>query len=351
MGITNGTLIKRGRVWWWKYRLDKRTEWESLGVERKRDAEFVRQERIAEYRRDTGSFLRESRNPEVEEFEREYFAWAEQHKRESTIAIEKNYWRQLLEFTGAKRLGDVRPRDIERFKSILKRKGMRGRPLADESINDALRHLQAIYNHALKLGLFNGTNPVLNVARFKIPKSTPDFLSQDEIGKLLLAAEEHSRQLHWVCLLGIYCGLRKKEIVCARWEWFDFENKLLRVRNSNGFEIKDSEERSVPLSSRIHEVLGEQDGGEGYLLTSSRPNEGKYRYRYDPRKSFATIAKTAGVPRATFQLMRHTFGSQHAIAGTSIYKISKWMGHSSVDVTAKHYAGLQEYDEDIDRFG
>jgi len=350
MGMTNGTLLKRGRVWWWKYRLDGKTEWESLKVHSKRDAELVRQERIAEYRRDTGSFLQEARNPSVDEFERDYFAWAEQHKRPATIAIEKNYWGQLLEYTGANRLGDIRQRDIEGFKSILKRKGMRHKPLADESINDALRHLQAIYNHAVKLGLFTGANPVANVARFKIPKTAPDFLSTDEIEALLSAAKEHSSQLYWVCLLGIYCGLRKKEIVCTRWEWFDFENRLLRVRNDNGFEIKDSEERSVPLSSRVHGVLEEHAEQDGYLFSSTRANEGKNRYRFDPRKSFATVATSAGVPRATFQLMRHTFGSQHAIAGTSIYKISKWMGHSSVDVTAKHYAGLQEYDEDIDRF-
>lgn len=350
MGVTTGTLLKRGQVWWWKYQLDGETQWESLKVKAKRDAELVRQQRMADYHQGSGAFIREKLNPTIDDFERDYFAWAEQNKRKSTIAIEKNYWGQLKEFTGAKRLGNIRHQDVEAFKSKLKRTGMRKKALADESINDALRHLQAIFNHAVKLKLFTGENPVANIARFKLPRTAPDFLSQDEIDLLLTAAKEHSEKMYWVCLLGIYCGLRKKEIVCARWEWFDFENKLLRLRNDNGFDIKDSEERSVPISARVREALEPQSEAEGYLFTSSRVNEGKYRYRYDPRKSFDTMAAKAGVPRATFQLLRHTFGSQHAIAGTSIYKISKWMGHSSVDVTARHYAGLQEYDDDIDRF-
>ena len=86
------------------------------------------------------------------------------------------------------------------------------------------------------------------------------------------------------------------------------------------------------------------------LFDSGRQTAGKHRYRYEPRRAFKAACDAAEVSRATFQILRHTFGSQHAIAGVSIYKISKWMGHSSVDVTSRHYAGLQAYDEDIDRF-
>ena len=195
-----------------------------------------------------------------------------------------------------------------------------------------------------------GENPVLGVSRYSIPKTTPDFLTTSEIQRLLEAAEAHSREMHWIMLLGMYCGLRKNEIFNARWEWFDFEEKLVRMKRGHGFEIKDSEERSIPMSRRVSEVLHPLREKEGYLFTSNKPTQGKSRYRYEPTRSFQAVRKAAEVPRANFQLLRHTFGSQHAIAGTSIYKISKWMGHSSVDVTARHYAGLQEYDEDIDRF-
>ena len=34
----------------------------------------------------------------------------------------------------------------------------------------------------------------------------------------------------------------------------------------------------------------------------------------------------------------------------AIFKGCKWMAHSSVAVTERHYAGLQAYDADIDSF-
>jgi hypothetical protein len=45
-----------------------------------------------------------------------------------------------------------------------------------------------------------------------------------------------------------------------------------------------------------------------------------------------------------------TFASWAAIRGVSIYKISEWLGHSTVQLTQDTYAHLQSYDADIDRF-
>ena len=193
------------------------------------------------------------------------------------------------------------------------------------------------------------SNPVDGVKLYKIPRTKPDFLTQEETKALLDVAKAHSANLYHVFLLGIYAGLRKNEIGNTRWEWLDFDQKLIHVQGSDTFRIKDCEDRDLPMSAKIRRVLLPHRKPEGYLFESGRASQGKSKYRYDPVPSFRKIAQAAGVPRANFLLLRHTFGSQHANAGTSIYKISKWMGHSSVDVTARHYAGLQDYDEDIDR--
>ena len=109
--------------------------------------------------------------------------------------MEKRYWNQLTAYTKARRLGDITQRKVESFKAKLKRKGASGKPLADQSVNDVLLHLQAIFNHATKLKLFDGDNPVRDVARFKITRTAPDFLSLDEMAALLEAAEAHSKAI------------------------------------------------------------------------------------------------------------------------------------------------------------
>jgi integrase len=84
------------------------------------------------------------------------------------------------------------------------------------------------------------------------------------------------------------------------------------------------------------------------------------KYRYDFRKPFADYIKGYGEGKRlgaaklapsqdlswiTPHIMRHTFASLHASAGTSIYKIAKWLG----DGVQRHYAKLSPSDEDINK--
>ena len=49
-------------------------------------------------------------------------------------------------------------------------------------------------------------------------------------------------------------------------------------------------------------------------------------------------------------MLRHTFASWVASQGVSIFKISEWLVHSTVQLTQDNYAHLQAYDGDIERF-
>jgi len=51
----------------------------------------------------------------------------------------------------------------------------------------------------------------------------------------------------------------------------------------------------------------------------------------------------------TTHKLRHTFASQLAIGGVSIYKIKQWMGHSDIKTT-EVYAHLSPEDDDINAF-
>ena len=353
MGISNGTLVKREKKWSWKYRVDGEIRWESLKVESKREAELVRQQRIAQYHQDREKFIQEGLNPTVEEFEAEYFAWAETHKRPSTRTMERQFWQQLIDFTGARRLGDIKKRDIERLKSSLKVAGKKGKPLADRSVNAVLRHLQSMFNHAVALDLFNGVNPVQGVKRYKITKTMPEFIDESDVQALLKAAEAHSREIYWVFLLGLHAGLRKGEIVNSGWEWFDFNNHdgpVIRIQRHDGFEIKDHEERSLPMQSNIAQALLPHAQPESFLFGESPASGQRWRYRYEPRRAFDNVKKAAGVKRCNFLMLRHSFASWHVMKGTDISKVSRWLGHSNISITMDHYAGLKAYDKDIENF-
>ena len=219
--------------------------------------------------------------------------------------------------------------------------------MSPHSINDALRQLQAIYNYAIKWDLVT-RNPVQGVERLRVEKNPPKYLTREELGRVLSIAERHGRDIHWVYALGIYAGLRRNEIVNARWEWFDFKHKLITLSSRGKFKLKNHETRTIPLNSKLASILRPQAQKEGYLLLPEKRGDSKHVYRYEFRRAFRVVCKEAGVPWLTPHMLRHTFASQLAIAGVTIYKIGKWLGHSD-SKTTQIYAHLQASDDDIDK--
>jgi integrase/recombinase XerD len=56
--------------------------------------------------------------------------------------------------------------------------------------------------------------------------------------------------------------------------------------------------------------------------------------------AFARAVRKSKVCKGDFHALRKTFGRQFILAGGDIFRLSKILGHSSVEVTRKHYAHL-----------
>ncbi len=113
------------------------------------------------------------KNPTVDEFWAEFLPWAQAHRSPSTVEEYQNWYTQFREFTGIQRLGDATRDNVERFKKKLGRQGKRkpkGVGLDKVSINNALKTLKSIWNHARKQELYSGENPFMKVESFKLPR-------------------------------------------------------------------------------------------------------------------------------------------------------------------------------------
>jgi integrase len=119
--------------------------------------------------------------------------------------------------------------------------------------------------------------------------------------------------LRRIVLLGAFAGLRKNEIVNARWDWFDFgvqARPVIHVRSFDGFDLKDYEDRSIPMHRKIVEEFGQDSPCEGFVFVSPRAGDGKAQYRFDPKKGLQKALREAGLTtEQPFQMLRHTFGS------------------------------------------
>ncbi len=306
---------------------------------------------------ENGTPVGQLKDMEIEAFTEAFHAYAERQKRPYTTKTLCHSWKQFTGWAKPLRLSDVTQETIRNYKEYL---------LAEEykksTVRSSLTALSSVFSKAIKdMGVFAGPNPVRGVGLPKPPKRVistgegdgPRFLSKDEISRLLVAAEDHGRDMYMLVALGIFAGLRKNELINARWNWIDFENGLLLVRNKGRFTTKSGHERTIPLAGRLSEILKPHQGvPESFIVYPEQAEknddvDSSTKYRVDFTDAFKRVVKKAELTRVTPHVLRHTFASQLVMAGTSLYKVSQWMGHEDLKTTMI-YAHLSPVDRDID---
>jgi integrase len=334
-------------VYYVKFKEHGRWHYRSLKTRNRRQAESERaaiEKRLAAQERLAKSGPQA--NLTFEDLKKRYLAWATPQRRPQTIDSRVRALDRFPRVTGVETVAKVEPDHIEAFKKEILASG-----LAPRTANEALGALRAVVYRAQRQKWYTGQNPFANVDMLPEPKRRPQWLTQEQIAQVLELAEIHSPNAHLFFAQCLYAGLRKDEAINARWEWYDFDAGLVHVQEGYGWKTKTGN-RTLPLHSKLRAILleyGPPKGGEGYLIAPEKA-PGKYRYRFDIRKAFAVVAAAAKIEGLTPHVLRHTFASQLAMAGVSLWKISQYLGHKEIRTT-QIYAHLRsEGDEDIDRF-
>lgn len=271
-------------------------------------------------------------------------------KRPHTAKTLLHEWKHFTAWAKPLRLSDVTTETIARYKAhLLEVKGFE-----KSTVRSSLLALSSIFAAAIKdMHVLEGINPVKDVGLPKPDTRFPRYLEQTEIDTLLAGAKEHSRDMYLLTALGIFTGMRKNELINARWGWIDFKGGgRILVQSAGRFRTKSGRDRKIPLNSRLRGILQEyqSDNPAEFIVYPNMPEKdgAETSYRVDFTEAFRTVVTTAGLADVTPHVLRHTFASQLAIAGVSIFKISAWLGHASV-VTTQIYAHLSPDDDDINR--
>lgn len=228
---------------------------------------------------------------------------------------------------------------------------MQSRGLAPKTGNRYREILTRLFNWATKqlgLRLPGGTNPAAAVERYREPAPEIRFLSLPQITEQLNSLDELPT-LRAMVATYIYAGLRREELLWLTpddidWDAEPFGRIRVRAKTVCGesWEPKTKVNRSVPIGSQLRPYLDRQrlkTGRNTWLFPSP---DGK---RWDP-DNFSSDLRAANEEAGlawTCLDFRHTFGSQLAVKGESLYKISKLMGNSP-EICRRHYAALNTED-------
>jgi len=158
----------------------------------------------------------------------------------------------------------------------------------------------------------------LRIKRVPVGAARDVTVSVAQAKKIADQASEAVRAAIWIAL---YTGMRRGEILALKPE--DIGDDAITVRAGNTKTLKP---RRVPIVAAVRPWLVYVPLGMNF--------EGL-------KTGFRRAREAARLAHVTFHDLRRSCGTLMVQAGVDLYVVSKVLGHSSIAVTAKHYAHLQ----------
>lgn len=221
---------------------------------------------------------------------------------------------------------------------------VRERGLSPKTANRYREILCRLFNWSIRsrrVVIPGDRNPAAAVERYRERASEISYLTLPQVEEQLNALRFKPRLQAIVATL-IYAGLRREEVLWLREEDVDLRRRVIHVRaktvGEECWQPKTKRNRAVPISIALQEHLDRYvtpASDAGWFFPSPKGT------RWDPDNFAADLRaanREAGLSWSCLDY-RHTFGSQLAQKGVSLFKISALMGNS-LEICRRHYAHL-----------
>ncbi len=247
--------------------------------------------------------------------------YAKQHKktwREDQRRIEK----YLVPAFGTCRLGAITRADVAHLHFSIGR----DHPYA---ANRLVEQISKMFELAKTWGFLpdEHSNPSRGIKPYKEIKRDR-WVKQDELPRLAAAITQETnffgKTAIWLYLL---LGVRRDELLRAKWEDVDWERQELRLPDTKSGTI-----HYVPISAPALAILLTlpKEENNPYLL----PGEKRGHHLVNIQKIWNRIRKSAGVEDVRLHDLRRTLGSWLAQSGNSLHLIGKILNHKNPSTTA-----------------
>lgn len=257
-----------------------------------------------------------------------YLPWAKEHKR-SWDDDDYHYRKHLAPRFGSKALQDITSFDIEKMKSELK-KGLNahGKPYAAATIKHQIVLLRRLFNVARKWGIYEGENPVGRVQMPKIDNQKTEFLTVEELDRLLATLDNWPiKETVAFVKFAMFTGLRRGELFKLTWDDVDFERNMVTLRAPKG-----GKTTTIPICQQAAEVLRSLDVTSPFVFPGENGKQ-----RTDFKGPWLKIRKAASLPDGfRFHGLRHHFASTLVSNGVDLAIVRELLTHKHVGTTERY---------------
>lgn len=166
------------------------------------------------------------------------------------------------------------------------------------------------------------------------PEGRTVVLSKKECDALLEAAKRDSHPYLWLFIeFGLGTAMRSAEIVSARFDRIDWENRRLYLPKAK------AGDRTQPMTSSLVEILRKErerrTDPEGWIFPSSRTDTGHVNEFNGP---FRRAVKASGLSPdlVTPHVMRHTAATMMVAAGVPLPAVQRVTGHKTLSMVLRY---------------
>lgn len=249
-----------------------------------------------------------------------------------------NSLKHLTDFFGSQRpIQTIGLKDIEGFISHLQRKVKK--PVSHsvsrgEGYRVYVRTLKAAFNKAVDWNYVK-ENYFMKVKLPKKQQVNPAYISSTQLAVISMQIE--NRTIQDLVTFAFYTGMRLNEIVNLTWRNVNLSTRIITVGDEE-FTTKGRNQRYIPICDEaLTSILNQRENekiipiGSNYVF--SKPSGEKYTGDYFS-KAFKKACRAAGIDKSIhFHSLRHSFASNLAQKGVSLYTIKELLGHSSISTT------------------
>jgi len=313
------------------FRNGKRTT-VSTGTTNKKEAEKFLASFISEEKRETPT---KNTSIKLSSFFAEYKTYVSNTYSEKYLkkAVTPSFNR-LTAFLPDMILNQITSKDVDQFIS---------------SVYSTAKYAAALYHRTLKAAFnkaviwnYIQVNPFNKIKSPKLAKSFPVYIAEAEL--ILILNQTEDQLLKDIFTTAYYTGMRLNELLSMKWNWIDFSQELITIKNSNDFNTKNKRERVIPIHPKVKKIF------QRYFQIVFNIKNSFVFYRKSGiklngefiSKQFKQAVRSAELnDDIHFHSLRHSFASALVQRNVSLYAVKELLGHENIKTT-QIYSHLQK---------
>ncbi len=153
---------------------------------------------------------------------------------------------------------------------------------------------------------------------------------------ILILNKTEDQLLKDIFTTAYYTGMRLNELLNMKWNWIDFTQEVIIIKNTDDFNTKNKRERVIPIHPKVKKIF------QGYFQIANITKNSFVFFRKSGiklngefiSKQFKKAVRAAELnENIHFHSLRHSFASALVQLGVSLYAVKELLGHENIKTT------------------